>query len=257
MKPVLLLLAVSALAFGQVPPMIPSAPDGGPVGGAGNLTTVGSVPYVSASGILNQDAGQFFWDATNNRLGIGTATPAGKLDVTGASSATPSNLLNLTQDYTGGAAGAAFNGIVQNFTGTLPNAQAKFIDMQNSGVTKFSVSANNGSTSMFFKRLGTTAGYTFQTGGANLDNLQIYGTNNANPFTIAPAGNIGIFDIAPATMLSVVGNAQIGFASGQTGPANGLIVSGNVGIGTTAPGSLLSVNGRASANLFGSETNCH
>lgn len=51
------------------------------IGGVGNLTTVGSVPYVSASGILNQDAGQFFWDAANNRLGIGTATPASTLDV--------------------------------------------------------------------------------------------------------------------------------------------------------------------------------
>lgn len=242
MKKLILLIFVVAASLnaqsvqgqiGQVP--VVAAADNSPVGGAGNLTTVGSVPYVSASGILNQDAGQFFWDATNNRLGIGTATPAGKLDVTGASSATPSNLLNLTQDYTGGSGGAAFNGIVQNFTGTLPNVQAKFIEMQNNGVTKFSVSANNGSTSMFFKRISTTAGYTFQTGGANLDNLQIYGTNNANPFTIAPAGNVGIFDIAPATMLSVVGNAQIGFASGQTGPANGLIVSGNVGIGTTLP----------------------
>jgi hypothetical protein len=54
------------------------------IGGVGNLTTVGSVPYVSASGILNQDAGQFFWDATNNRLGIGTTTPGQVLEVGGA-----------------------------------------------------------------------------------------------------------------------------------------------------------------------------
>jgi len=54
------------------------------IGGVGNLTTVGSVPYVSASGILNQDAGQFFWDATNNRLGIGTATPDRSLEVKSA-----------------------------------------------------------------------------------------------------------------------------------------------------------------------------
>ena len=53
------------------------------IGGVGNLTTVGSVPYVSASGILNQDAGQLHWDATNNRLGIGTATPVGTLHVKG------------------------------------------------------------------------------------------------------------------------------------------------------------------------------
>jgi len=51
------------------------------IGGVGNLTTVGAVPYVSASGILNQDPADFFWDATNNRLGIGTATPATTLQV--------------------------------------------------------------------------------------------------------------------------------------------------------------------------------
>ena len=74
MKTLIALLFVGGLSA-QTPPMIPMATGGGPVGGATNLTTVGSVPYVSASGTLDQDAGQFFWDATNNRLGIGTATP--------------------------------------------------------------------------------------------------------------------------------------------------------------------------------------
>lgn len=82
MKTLIALLFVGGLAA-QTPPMIPMATGGGPVGGATNLTTVGSVPYVSASGTLDQDAGQFFWDATNNRLGIGTATPATPLQVAG------------------------------------------------------------------------------------------------------------------------------------------------------------------------------
>lgn len=90
MKKLILLIFVVAASLnaqavqgqiGQVP--VVAAADNSPVGGAGNLTTVGSVPYVSASGILNQDAGQFFWDATNNRLGIGTATPATSLQVAG------------------------------------------------------------------------------------------------------------------------------------------------------------------------------
>jgi len=53
------------------------------IGGVGNLTTVGAVPYVSATGILSQDPTVFFWDATNNRLGIGTATPTVPLEVLG------------------------------------------------------------------------------------------------------------------------------------------------------------------------------
>jgi hypothetical protein len=193
--------------IGQVP--VVAAADNRPVGGAGNLTTVGAVPYVSATGTLSQAPTQFFWDATNNRLGIGTATPSAKLDVTGTSSATPSNLLNLTQDYTGGVLGAAFNGIVENFTGTLPNAQVKFIDMQNAGVTKFSFGGNSGSTNMFFKRYNTTAGYTFITGATNLDNLQIYGTNTSNPFTIEPAGNVGIGTATPVSKLDITDTLNV------------------------------------------------
>ena len=53
------------------------------IGGVGNLTTVGAVPYVSATGTLNQDPTAFFWDATNNRLGVGTAIPLFSVDVLG------------------------------------------------------------------------------------------------------------------------------------------------------------------------------
>jgi hypothetical protein len=44
--------------------------------------TSGSVLFSNGTTIA-QDNSNFFWDDTNNRLGIGTATPAKKLDVTG------------------------------------------------------------------------------------------------------------------------------------------------------------------------------
>lgn len=52
--------------------------------GASNLTTVGAIPYVSAAGTLNQDATQLFWDAANNRLGIGTNSPSVPLHISGS-----------------------------------------------------------------------------------------------------------------------------------------------------------------------------
>lgn len=58
----------------------------GTVGGASTLTTVGAIPYVTSSGTLGQaqvSGGQLFWDATNKRLGIGTTSPAEKVDVSG------------------------------------------------------------------------------------------------------------------------------------------------------------------------------
>ena len=45
------------------------SPTGGAVGGASNLTTVGAIPYVSASGVLNQDA-KISWNATNGTFSV-------------------------------------------------------------------------------------------------------------------------------------------------------------------------------------------
>lgn len=54
------------------------------VRGASALTTLGAVPFVTATiGVVTQDGVNFVWDNTNKRLGIGTATPRTKLDVTG------------------------------------------------------------------------------------------------------------------------------------------------------------------------------
>lgn len=46
-------------------------------GGTGTSTafTAGSVLFAGASGVYSQDNANFFWDDTNNRLGLGTATP--------------------------------------------------------------------------------------------------------------------------------------------------------------------------------------
>jgi hypothetical protein len=56
-------------------------------GGTGTTTafTVGSVVFAGTSGVYSQDNANLFWDDTNNRLGIGTATPATQFDVANAS----------------------------------------------------------------------------------------------------------------------------------------------------------------------------
>jgi hypothetical protein len=54
----------------------------------GSGFTNGSVLFATSSGIISQDNSNFFWDDTNNRLGIGTAAPATKLHVVGASTFT-------------------------------------------------------------------------------------------------------------------------------------------------------------------------
>ncbi len=45
--------------------------------------TAGSVLFAGTSGLVSQDNANFFWDDTNNRLGVGTNTPGYTLDVGG------------------------------------------------------------------------------------------------------------------------------------------------------------------------------
>jgi len=59
------------------------------VGSVATLTittalTTGSVGFIGASGALLQDNANFFWDDTNNRLGIGTNAPTTAIDVFGS-----------------------------------------------------------------------------------------------------------------------------------------------------------------------------
>jgi len=60
-------------------------------GGTGTSTafTTGSVVFAGASGVYSQDNANFFWDDTNNRLGIGTSAPTTKLTIS-ANTALPS-----------------------------------------------------------------------------------------------------------------------------------------------------------------------
>lgn len=55
-------------------------------GGTGTTTafTAGSVVFAGASGVYSQDNANLFWDDTNNRLGVGTASPNAVLTINAA-----------------------------------------------------------------------------------------------------------------------------------------------------------------------------
>ncbi|SFD06810.1 hypothetical protein SAMN05518672_101309 [Chitinophaga sp. CF118] len=70
----------------------------GSIGGTLNLPslTTGSVPFIGASGLVSQNNTNFFWDNTNNRLGLGTNTPNRTLEVGGTVPASGLSGLRLT-----------------------------------------------------------------------------------------------------------------------------------------------------------------
>jgi len=82
-------------------------------GGTGTATTftAGSVVFAGASGVYSQDNSNLFWDDSNNRLGVGTATPVSSIETNGTITAPTLAATNLKH------ASSASNNIVLDSSG--------------------------------------------------------------------------------------------------------------------------------------------
>lgn len=110
-------------------------------GGTGTATafTIGSVIFAGPSGVYAQDNAKLFWDDTNNRLGINTATPQVQLTIlSNTQTTTPTGTLpsgtdlyivganaantRITQDAYGAGAYPAYTGRMARGTAAAPTA---------------------------------------------------------------------------------------------------------------------------------------
>lgn len=98
--------------------------------GAGALTK-GSVVFVGTAGVYTQNNGKFFWDNTNFRLGLGTATPTYALDIQAAVDGTHRARVQNSSTGTGafadivlscGTINAYVGASGQNYTGSVGGA---------------------------------------------------------------------------------------------------------------------------------------
>lgn len=115
--------------------------------------TTGSVPFIGASGALSQDNANLFWNNTDKRLGIGTATPGYKLDLRGTTGVNL-HMVNDTDDdgvYHAMGAGLYYIGMNSAYSGSTHTAKA----------TTSAVSAMSGSTHFWYANSGLTAGNTY------------------------------------------------------------------------------------------------
>lgn len=174
----------------------------GKVDGKANLTTVGAIPYVSASGVLNQDAANLFWDATNHRLGIGTNSPFNMLDVLGPAriGSGPASVTTLNGAITAGSP-ATGGALTVASTTTYPASGTVLV-----GSEAITYTGTTGTTFTGITRgaLGTTAASAIDTSSVNYYLASVSTSATARP-NLAVTGNgfVGIGVAAPGTALDV------------------------------------------------------
>jgi hypothetical protein len=227
------------------------------IGGTITSATAGSVLFAGVSGVLAQDNANFFWDDTNNRLGIGSTTLGSSLQVNGnaaigysASTAAPTNGLAVAGTSTFGDNltvsknhNAGTNIIISNTTsGNSADVALLFASDASSGSCQvfkynstktaykvvnpsdfghYNVGAGN---IVFFNDFGSGA-ITFTAGGSSTAHL-----------TLNSSGNLGLATATIGSKFQVNGNAAIGYSASTAAPTNGLAVSGAATIQTLTIG---------------------
>lgn len=151
------------------------------IGGAVTSGTQGSVLFIGPGGTLAQDNANFFWDDTNNRLGLGTNGPAYPLEVIGSGSDLQLNLGNIA---------GRFSGMYFSRSGTLVS---QFFYDNTANLTAFTSVVANAS-------LGFSAG----------------ATGFGNQLTILASGNVGIG--TTVTTPTAVLHLKAGTAAASTAP---------------------------------------
>ena len=201
-------------------------------GGTGTSTafTTGSVVFTGASGTYTQDNANFFWDDTNNRLGIGTTSPANTLHVEKSISSNDLVYLNNL--------GATAADVLRLNTAGVGSG-TNILDVQSNAVSHLLVKGDGN------VGIGTTSPYN-----ATTDVLTV--TRNQNNITqlLIDNQNAGASSQTRLALEASGGGWYIAnqktnnplVFSNTTGERMRIDSSGNVGIGTSSPSFKVQVN---------------
>lgn len=232
---------------------------GGTISGAGSAT---AVAYWNSGTGLTYDSDGFYWDAPNNRLGIGTNSPTANVVISANSGASPTTAIygvpllhvigtNATPGYNildafGSSMGLLFRRA--NNTAALP---AALNANDNMGVVGFTGYAGSGYSGSMAARIGAYAAetwtdtnqpayLTFMTKPSN-----DVGTPPIERVRIASDGKVGIGTTTPIATLQVSGTFTVSQTGQTASPSLYVASDGRVGIATTNlyPGAKLNLGG--------------
>lgn len=245
---------------------IPQYGGGGAIGGTVTGGTAGSVLFINPTSTLAQDNTNFYWDDTNNRLGIGINTPGYSLDVSGTGSFTGNILSNRVYVEGNGTENGyvAFKQTTINsnlWDGTLNSTSVG--PMYNYGVALIINSGTIGA----YKGIILDASLITATNTRNFkfpdqDGTLALTSNVQTPITLTTTGTSGAATFTSGTLNipqyqaaltnPITGTAtsgQVAYFNGSTSitGSSGLVFDGtNLGIGIAAPSQKLTVNGDVS-----------
>ena len=233
------------------------------IGTAITSATAGSVLFAGVAGVLQQDNANLFWDDTNNRLGIGTATPGYQLDLRQTATNTTFHIRSGATTDDGGyltssngselinSAGAIFDGV--NFI--AKNANATFVSL-------------NAATVSFYTDTGLTIGNSFTpTQRLNLKSDGGLAFLNSSAAAVGPStearlrysgtklqvsnGGAAYVDVALMAAALTTGSIPFANSSGNLAQNNANLfwddTNNRLGIGTVTPDSSLDIRNATSS----------
>jgi len=224
---------------------IPQYSGGGGMAIGGSITsaTAGSVLFAGTSGVLAQDNSNLFWDNTNKRLGIGTATPTANLSV--VKNADSANTFYILNSSTGTSArnlfliGEASTGGTYGYLSYI-NSGYTSSGLLTPNTTLLASASTGGLTIAAFDASGTikfgagnaTSAMMTLTATGTLRFNSPSGSNNTYLEGYSSSGNIS----AQIKEASTVGSGGLLFNGQRIDNTNGSAASFNGYVGTTASG---------------------